>query len=85
MTGAPLPPDPERERRRHIVRRATFCMYGFFLAAVLVAAAGAALVALLLRGAGLPFVPTWLALTALVLLVPIIGMTVRELRRKGSG
>lgn len=83
MAGAEPPRDPERERRRHIVRRATFYMYGFFLAALLLATAGTALVALLLRGTGLPFLTTWLVLTAVVLLVPMIGLAVRGKRRKG--
>lgn len=79
MVGRPDSSDPERERRRKLVRKATLYTVGFFAAAVAVAAAGAALVALILTTQGLPFLETWGVVAALALAVPLLVAAVRAL------
>jgi len=68
--------------RRELIRRASYYSIVFFVAGVLVAVLGAALVALLLRLAGLPFLPTWLGLAALVIVVALVGATVQGRRNR---
>lgn len=78
----------EREARRRIVRRATYYTLGLIAMALVIAAAGSAIVAWFLTLSGLPFRATWLTLTLFVLLVPPLGMAVGALRRrwgKGQG
>ncbi len=78
--------DPTREERRRILRRAAAYTYGFLLAAILLAALGAAFVAWLLSLTGLPFRETWLVLIVVVLAVPLIGQIVAAIRgRKDDG
>jgi predicted anti-sigma-YlaC factor YlaD len=60
--------DPQAEQRRSIVRRATMYTAGFLGAALLIALVGAAFVAWLLTWRGLPFLRTWLIVTAIVVL-----------------
>jgi len=77
----------EREKQRRIVRRATLITVGFILAAVVVAVGGSALVAWFLSLNGLPFRTTWLVLTIVVLVVPVIGYAAARFRerRRGDG
>lgn len=75
-------PDHERERRRVIVRKARLLTAGFFVMAVVVAVAGGALVAWLLSLGGLPFLETWIVVTVLLLLVPVIGLLVGSRRER---
>jgi hypothetical protein len=64
--------DPTAEARRRLMRNAMLYSYGAIASAVLLAIGGAALVALLLRGTGWPFLRTWLVLAGLVLLPPLL-------------
>jgi len=80
-------PDEEslREERRRIVRRITLWTYAFALAAVLIGLLGGALLAWILTGLGLPFLRTWLMLSIVLVLVPImihVGQSIREARRR---
>jgi uncharacterized membrane protein len=76
--------DPQRDVRRRIVRQAAVWTYTFVLSAILVAVGGAALVALLLSFAGLPFVRTWLTVTA-ALLVAALAMALFDVIRERLG
>ena len=67
-------------QRRALIRQASCYSIGFFAAGLLVAGLGAALVALLLRVAGMPFLPTWLGLSLLVIVVPLVGLLVQARR-----
>lgn len=60
--------------RRRIVRRATYYTLGFIGLAIAIAAIGSAAVAWLVSRSGLPFLETWLILTLVVLIVPLVGM-----------
>jgi len=73
--------DQGADRRRELIRRASYYSVGFFVAGVLVAVLGAALVALLLSLAGLPFLPTWLALAAVVIVVAWVGSAIQARRK----
>jgi len=80
--STPRSNDPEAEERRRILKRATLYVYGFIGAGLVVAVAGAALIALLLRSRGLPFFKTWVVL-ALVILVPAgLALVWREVRER---
>ncbi|MBI4408552.1 MAG: hypothetical protein HY561_02510 [Gemmatimonadetes bacterium] len=70
-------PDPHAAARRRILRRATLYTYGFLGAALALALAGGALLAWLLRPAGVAFVTAWLGVTGLILLVPVLAAIVR--------
>ena len=72
----------EEARRgvRRILRRATLYTWGFFVAAILVALGGSALLAWMLTRVGLPFIETWLAVTIIVLLPSLIGIVWRNVR-----
>jgi predicted PurR-regulated permease PerM len=72
----------EAEVRRRIVRRATVYAYGLIAATVAVSLVGAAIVAAVLRLAGMPFLKTWLVIAALVIVIPVVGMMIRERFRK---
>lgn len=90
MSGSGSSPDPGREQayrreRRRIVRRATSLTAGLVAATLGVAVAGGALVALLLSFAGMPFLPTWVVVTLIVLGIPLIGQVVGALRRGRGG
>lgn len=73
--------DEAARSRREIIRRASLYSVFFFLAGVLVAVLGAALVALLLSFTGLPFLPTWLAISAIVVVVSFGGVMVQSRRK----
>jgi uncharacterized membrane protein YdfJ with MMPL/SSD domain len=66
-------PDDAARARQRIIRRASLLTAAFFAAGMAVAVAGAALIALLLRLAGLPFLATWLVLSAITVLVALAG------------
>lgn len=66
-------PDPQASARRKLVRRATLYTIGFMGAGLLVATAGAALVAWLLTHVGQPFLRTWLIVVALIVLPGLIA------------
>lgn len=85
MVKEPSDSDPGRKARRRILRRAALFTYGFFLTAVIIAVVGSALVAWLLSVTGLPFLETWIIITVIVLLVPLIGMGLGAIRRNGKG
>jgi hypothetical protein len=59
--------------RRQIVRRATLYSVGFLAAGIIIAVGGAALVAWLLTRAGLPFMKTWLVVTAIIVLPGLLA------------
>lgn len=69
--------DDHARRRRELIRRASYYSIGFLVAGVAVALVGAALVALLLGFAGMPFLPTWLGTAGLVVVVALIGSQVK--------
>ncbi len=72
--------DDGAEIRRQIIRRAGIYTWGLFATAMVVALGGAALVALLIRPAGVPFVTRWLVLSAIVLLPSAIGYLIQQYR-----
>lgn len=72
--------DEQHHARRQIVRRATLYSVGFLAAGLFIAVAGAAFVAWLLTRAGLPFMKTWLVVTAIVVLPGLLA-TVWKLMR----
>ncbi|HEX6307904.1 MAG TPA: hypothetical protein VFZ69_06940 [Longimicrobiales bacterium] len=66
--------DPDADARRSIVRKATLYSVGFLAAGLIVALAGAALVAWLLsRGDRLPFLETWLIVTVIIVLPGLVA------------
>lgn len=73
--------DEGARARRDIIRRASLYSAFFFLAGIVVAVLGAALVALLLRFTGMPFLPTWLALSAIVVVVSFVGVMIQSRRK----
>lgn len=64
--------DEARGRIRQIITRAAVYTYGFLAAGFAVAIGGSALVAWFLHRAGMPFLPTWLAISIIVLLPPML-------------
>jgi FtsH-binding integral membrane protein len=74
-----LSEDHER-RRRIILRRAALYTYGFLAAGLIVAIGGSALVAMLMARGGLPFLQTWLVITAIVLIPSLLGLVIRAVR-----
>lgn len=70
----------EGSARRGIVRRATLYTVAFIIAAIVAGVGGSALIAWLVSISGLPFLQTWIALSVLTLGVPMVGLTVREIR-----
>ena len=81
--NAQEPNDEHREVVRRALRRATLYSYGLFAAAVIVAVAGAALVAWILSRLGFPFLLTWLILAAVMLIIPLIAVAVGAVRERG--
>jgi predicted PurR-regulated permease PerM len=75
-------PDREDESRRRIVRRVSLYAYALVVATVVVSLVGAAIVAAILHLAGMPFLKTWIIIAVLVIVIPIVGLTVRERWRK---
>jgi hypothetical protein len=76
--------DPGAEVRRRIVFRATLYVYGFMIAAIVVAVGGAALVALLVARAGLPFVKTWIVLSVVILLPSLLMLVWRAFKERSK-
>lgn len=72
--------DEARRRIRSILRKASLYAWGFFALAFATALGGAALVAWMLTRAGLPFIESWLVVSAIVLLPSLIGIVWRALR-----
>jgi predicted PurR-regulated permease PerM len=85
MDGEPRDLDRLEEARRRIVRRAARYMYGFMAAAVVAAVGGAALIAWLFTGAGMPFVKTWAVLVVVILGIPVLGQVALHWRAKRRG
>ena len=67
------PLDEGARARRRIIRRATLLTAGLMAAGVVIALAGAALIALLLGFAGMPFLQTWLVVSAITLIAALAG------------
>jgi uncharacterized membrane protein len=65
--------DAAARARRRIIRKASLMTVGFFAAGVAIAVTGAALIALLLRFTGLPFLTTWLVLSAITMVGALIA------------
>jgi hypothetical protein len=85
--GDPAPDGRPREREtwRRILWRATLYTYAFLIAALVLGVGGAALIAALLARAGLPFLRTWLTVSALVLLPAAVSAWLRRNRQAGTG
>jgi hypothetical protein len=73
--------DPSAEARRRLLRRAALYSHGLIIAAIVIALAGAALIAFLLRGTGYPFLGIWLVVSAIVLVPPLIMYVLRSIRQ----
>jgi hypothetical protein len=77
------PPDPGRDTRRHLIRKADWYTFIFLGAAVLIALVGAAMIAWLIRGLGGTFLVRWLAVAAIIVLPGLVAMIWREIRGTG--
>lgn len=79
-------PEDELERearvRRDILRRASLYSYGMLAFTLAVAIGGSALIAWVLSRGGLPFRETWMVLTAIVLIPPLLRIAFNAIRRK---
>lgn len=82
MTSPKEELDREARVRRDILRRASLYSYGMLAVTLAVAVGGSALIAWVLSRGGLPFRPTWVVLTVIVLMPPLVRFTVEALRRK---
>lgn len=69
-----------RGRIRRIIVQATLYTWGFLAAGFAVALGGSALVAWFLHRAGMPFLPTWAAISIIVLLPPMLVFVWRAVR-----
>lgn len=80
------PPHEELDRearvRRDILRRASLYSYGMAAVTLIVAVGGSALIAWVLSRGGLPFRPTWIVLTVVVLTPGLVRIVVDAQRRK---
>ncbi|MEX0907801.1 MAG: hypothetical protein WD054_05680 [Gemmatimonadota bacterium] len=76
------PRDGEAEVRRQIMRRAAMYTAGFAAAAVAIAAVGAALIAWMLTGRGLPFGRTWLTVMGIVILPGLLAAIWKTIRAR---
>lgn len=76
--------DSNAEARRKIVARATLYLYAFLAAAIVVAVGGAALLAWLLTGVGLPFRETWIVLAIIIVLPSIVILVWRAVRGRAG-
>jgi uncharacterized protein YacL len=65
--------DENDDARRQIVRRATIYSVSFLAAGLIIAVAGAAFVAWLLSRGSLPFMKTWLIVTAIIVLPGLVA------------
>jgi high-affinity Fe2+/Pb2+ permease len=72
--------DPQRAARRQIMRRATLYSLGFMLAGIVIAVAGAALVAWLLSRGRLPFLETWIVVLLIIVLPGLIATVWKTFR-----
>ena len=82
MTARKEELDREARVRRDILRRASFYSFGMLGITLVVAVGGSALIAWVLSRGGLPFRPTWIVLTVIVLTPPLVRFAVEALRRK---
>jgi len=74
-------PDADaRHNMARIIRKASLYTYAFLAAGLAVALGGSALLAFLLHRAGLPFKPTWIGLSIIVLLPPAVMFVWRAVR-----
>ena len=65
-------PEEFDEERRRILHRMSMITWALGGAAVFFAVVGGALLAWIFMGAGLPFLRTWLIISLLLLLVPVL-------------
>ena len=65
-------PEEFDEERRRILHRMSVITWALGAAAVFFAVVGGALLAWIFMGAGLPFLRTWLIVSLLLLLVPVL-------------
>jgi ABC-type Fe3+ transport system permease subunit len=72
--------DEQTHARRQVLRRATLYSIGFLAAVVVIAVGGAAFVAWLLSRAGLPFMKTWLIVTAIIVLPGLLATIWNRIR-----
>jgi high-affinity Fe2+/Pb2+ permease len=72
--------DPHQAARRQIMRRATLYSLGFMLAGLVIAVAGAALVAWLLSRGRLPFLETWIVVLLIIVLPGLIATVWKTFR-----
>ena len=75
-------PDPTAEALRRLRRRFRLYTYVLVAATAVVVIGGAALVAWLLRPAGLPFRETWLISGVLILMIPAVGLALQRVGGK---
>jgi high-affinity Fe2+/Pb2+ permease len=66
--------------RKRIIRRATLFSVGFLAAGLVIALAGAALVAWLFSRGSLPFFETWLVVTAIIVLPGLVAAAWKQIR-----
>jgi len=72
--------DDHEAARRRILRRATLYSLSFLAAGLIIALAGAAFIAWLMSRRGMPFVKTWLILTAIIILPGLIATIWKTIR-----
>ena len=77
--------DEHAAARKHIVRRATLYSVAFLGAGVVVAVAGSALIAWMISRGRLPFMETWLVVTAIVLLPGVLAAVWKLIRGRTVG
>lgn len=77
--------DALHAERQRIIRQARLYTLGFGAAAVAVGLAGGAILAWLLTGLDLPFVPTWLATSAALVVIPALAYVVQSARSRTRG
>ncbi len=78
-------PGEEHDRdRRRLLRRLDWILAAIWGGVAVAALGGGALVAWFLMGAGMPFLRTWLTLSALLVLVPALVHLLPGRRRNGN-
>lgn len=70
------------DARKRIIRRATLFSVGFLAAGLVIALAGAALVAWLFSRGSLPFFETWVVVTAIILLPGLVAAAWKQIRHR---
>lgn len=74
--------DTRRKERRAILKRSAMYSFGLMLTTGAVALAGGAAIAGVLSLRGMPFLYTWLAVSAIVLLLPVLAHVWRAVRQR---